>query len=145
MVAGVHESSRTGQRAEGTARDLELLAVVIPQVIKIHQQTPRSLDEGPVQVQFISGGTEECGALAEPAVEARPWLRMAALETSASEEFDSTVDLLGANQDVEINEGPQRRIRVIQMSDRRTLEDPDVDGRLPSAGPRRRAALVRDA
>jgi len=55
------------------------------------------------------------------------WLRERAHEAGRHEDADGTVDVGRTDEDVEIDERPQRRLRVVQMRDGAAFQDPGLD------------------
>ncbi len=125
MVAGVEEPLVWPQRGKFAPADLEPGSRSIPQRVQVHAEAETAGCERAVQVEFDAFRVGDADALGEPAVEPRPGLRKAAGESVSPQETDRAVEVRWPDQQVEVSELAQRRVRVVEMRDGGPLEHPE--------------------
>lgn len=121
VVAGVQEALVGVEGLEGAPGHGEAVGRA-PQVVEVERQPERAHDEGPMKVQFAAPRPPEAGTLAEAVVEAGSHLGELSLEPGAGQGVDGRVEVLRANKQVDVGEGAQRRIGIVEVGERRPLE-----------------------
>lgn len=123
----LQEPVRTRKSTHRAPTDNEFLPTV-PETVEINENPPRPEHEGPMEIQLVPRRAFQRNPLVEPTVKAGSWLRQPTDETGRHEDTHGSVNVRRGDEDVEIDERPQRRLRVVQVCDRGALEDPGLNG-----------------
>ena len=126
VEAGVEEAFLGSEGAELPAGELKRRTTA-PDVVEVQPQAVRPHDEGAVQVDLVSARAHQAASLAKAPIEPRPGLRELPPVAGGDQHLRGSIELRGAHQQVNVTEGPQRRIGIVQVGDRRPLEDPMID------------------